>query len=369
MDIIYLDNSASTRPYEAVANAVYEAMRDNYGNPSSLHTLGVKAERAVKAAREAVAKPLKVPASDIYFTSGGTESNNLAILGAYSALRIKGKIITAKTEHKSVLEPFKTLENAVYLDVDSNGLTDIKHLESIIDDDTSLVSIMHVNNETGVISPIAEIARSIKRKNPNCLFHVDAVQSYCKIDFPKGVADLISVSAHKIHGPKGIGALYVRKGVKIIPRLYGGAHEGGIRSGTLNTPAIIGFGIAAQNALSLDHAGRLNEIMRKGLSGVVINSPDNASPYILNISAKGLRSEIILHSLEQRGVIVSSGSACSSNRPSPSHVLTAMGLSKELVDSSIRISFSALNTEDEVKEAVKIINEVIKELKSRQGIM
>lgn len=366
METIYLDNSATTKPYDSVIKAMVEVMENNYGNPSSLHTMGISAERAVKAAREQVAKPLKALPSDIYFTSGGTESNNIALLGAYNALRIKGEVITTKIEHKSVLQPLKNVERLKLADVDKNGLVDMNQLESMINENTSLVSIIHVNNESGAIQPIEKISRLIKNKNPNCLFHVDAVQSYCKIEFPRDTADLITVSAHKIHGPKGVGAIYIKRGVKILPLVFGGGQEKNLRSGTENTPAIVGFGVAASVGNDISYIEKLNKIMSSRLENVVVNSIDG-SAYILNISAEGIRSEILLHSLEERGVFVSSGSACTSKRQSPSHVLTAMGLSREIIDSSIRISFSMLNTEDEIIKASDIINEVVLKLRKQMG--
>ncbi len=364
--IIYLDNSATTRQYENVTNAMVDIMNNNYGNPSSLHTMGVAAERAVSEARQRVAKQLKVPADEVYFTSGGTEGNNLAITGVYNALRIKGEVVSTMAEHKSISEPLKKIENVNYLNIDSNGQISMGELESVINERTSLVSIMHVNNETGAISPVAEIGRIIKAKNPNCLFHIDAVQSYCKLDLPKTNADLITVSAHKIHGPKGIGAIYIKKGVKVSPLIHGGGQEKNIRSGTENTAAIVGFGVATQAKADINHIKKLNDILRERLENVIFNCIDG-SPYILNFSALGIRSEILLHSLEQRGVMVSSGSACSSNKPSPSHVLTAMRLKKEVIDSSIRISFSMQNTVDEIIRASEIINDVISNLRRQLG--
>jgi len=364
LDIIYLDNSATTKAHPDVINEMRDIMENNYGNPSSLHSMGVNAERAVEKARVCVATPLKATPDEIYFTSGGTEGNNLALIGSYSAMRVKGGIITTKAEHKSVLEALKNFNNISYIDIDGKGAIDLESLKKQITDDTSLVSISHVNNETGAIAPIDKIGAIIKNKNPKCLFHVDAVQSYCKIDFPKAAADLITVSGHKIHGPKGIGALYIKKGVRITPLLYGGGQERGLRSGTENTAAIAGFGVAASLKFDLEYIQKLNSALRRKLQNVVINSIDG-SPYILNISAPGIRSEILLHALAQRGVMVSSGSACSVNRPEPSHVLTAMGLPRELIDSSVRISISIANTVAEVSAAADIINETILLLKSQ----
>ncbi len=370
---IYFDNSATTKPHISVIDAMVNMMKDAYGNPSSLHTKGVEAERMVKMAREQVAKALKVNADEVYFTSCGTESNNLAILGTAMAQRIKGEVITTKVEHKSVTEPFKHLEKigfkVHYLDVDSNGLIDLSKLEELLNDNTQLVSIIQVNNECGTVQPIKEIYRIIKRKNEKTLLHIDAVQGFCKVELPKNCADLISISAHKIYGPKGVAALYVRKGVKISPIIYGGGQEKNLRSGTENTPAIVGFGVAVELAKKEDNYNYVISLKNTMLEKIVdcipnvyINSPQDSSPYILNISVMGIRSEILLHSLEQRGVYVSSGSACSSNRPKPSHVLTAMGFSRERVDSSIRISFCPNNTMQEVNYACEILKEVVQNI-------
>ena len=366
MDIIYLDNSATTKPYDEVMQAMDDVMRNSYGNPSSLHIMGLAAERIVKKARESIARALGVSPDEIYFTSGGTEGNNLALAGAYNSLRVKGEIITTKTEHKSVLEPLQALGDVKYIGVDRYGVPDIDALEEMINEKTSLVSIAHVNNESGAVAPIRQIGGIIKRKNPKCLFHVDAVQSFCKIEFPKNTADMVTVSGHKIHGPKGIGALYVKKGVRLQPLLFGGGQEKSVRSGTENTPAIAGFGVAASMPFDFDYIKKLNGILREKLKNVVINSSSDFA-YILNISAPPIPSEVLLHALEQRGVIVSSGSACSSKRRSPSHVLTAMGLPKGIVESSIRISLSMMNTEDETAAAGDIINDVVAELRKQIG--
>lgn len=368
MNIIYLDNSATTKPHPKVVEQMCRVMEEVFGNPSSLHTMGVAAEKVMEDAREKVARPLKVPPQDVYFTSGGTESNNIALLGAYGALRKKGFVLVPKTEHKSVLEVVNTFEKVRWIDVDSNGQIDLSALSQMVDENTSIVSVMYVNNETGAIHPIDKIYKIVKDKNPNTLVHIDAVQGYCKIPFPKNSADLISVSAHKIHGPKGVGAVYIKKGVRILPIIFGGGQEKGIRCGTENTPGIAGFGVAAQLEFDLEHVEKINQIMRDSLKGVIINSPrENHLPYILNVAAEGIRSEILLHALEMRGVMVSSGSACSSNRPRPSHVLKAMGIADRIIDSSIRISFSPYTTEEETVKAAKIINETIQILREQIG--
>lgn len=357
MSEIYFDNGATTRTNKQVADLMYDVMTSSYGNPSSLHSKGLEAEHIVKDARKIIADKINTNPNDILFTASGSESNNLAILGAADLFRFKGEIITSKIEHKCVLECMKRLEDigfkVHYLDVDENGIVDINQLNNIINPQTQLVSIMHVNNECGSIQPIREIYNIIKDKNPNILFHTDNVQGFCKIDLSCEYCDMMSVSAHKIHGPKGIGALYVKKGIRLSPVIYGGGQEKGLRGGTENVPGIAGFGKAVEvfekndNTLLEIKKYIINRITNE-IPGIYVNGDiDCSSPYILNIAMIGLRSEIILHSLEQRGIYVSSGSACSSNKPSPSHVLTAMGYKPERVDSSIRISFSVENTMEE----------------------
>lgn len=357
MSEIYFDNGATTRTNKQVADLMYDVMTSSYGNPSSLHSKGLEAEHIVKDARKIIADKINANSNDIIFTASGSESNNLAILGAADLFRFKGEIITSKIEHKCVLECMKRLEDigfkVHYLDVDENGIVDINQLKNIINPQTQLVSIMHVNNECGSIQPIREIYNIIKDKNPNILFHTDNVQGFCKIDLSCEYCDMMSVSAHKIHGPKGIGALYVKKGIRLSPVIYGGGQEKGLRGGTENVPAIAGFGKAVEvfekndNTLLEIKKYIINRITNE-IPGIYVNGDiDCSSPYILNIAMIGLRSEIILHSLEQRRIYVSSGSACSSNKPSPSHVLTAMRYKPERVDSSIRISFSVENTMEE----------------------
>ena len=360
LKIIYLDNSATTKPYAEVVSAMSECMTFFYGNPSSLHRLGFEAEKAVKKARESVAKRLAVAPETVYFTSGGTESNNTAIFGAYRS----GKVITTPIEHKSVLEPMKRLGCAEFASVNKDGTVSLESLESLIDKDTTLVSVMHVNNETGAVQPISEIKKIIKEKAPRALFHVDAVQSFCKIPIPENTADLISVSAHKIHGPKGVGALYVRRGIRLNPHILGGGQEKGVRSGTENVPGIVGFGKACEKVNDFSHVEKLGAILRERLENIKINGC--GMPYILNVAYPGIRSEIIVHALEAKGVMVSSGSACSSSKAS--YVLEAMGLPKGYPDSSIRISLSAENTEDEIITATDIINETIRDLKRQLRI-
>ncbi len=354
MSEIYFDNGATTKVDKQVADLMYKMLTVSYGNPSSLHSKGLDAEHFLKDSRNVIAEKLKVCPDELIFTASGSEANNLAILGVADLLRFKGEIITSKVEHKCILECMKRLESlgftVHYIDVDKNGVVNLSKLETLVNAKTQLVSIMHVNNECGTIQPVSDIYNIIKSKNPETLFHTDNIQGFCKIDMDVRYCDMMSISAHKIHGPKGVGALYVKKGVRLSPVIYGGGQEKGLRGGTENVPAIAGFGKAVE-IFSADYDKILNikkhiitrvtsEIEKVYINGDV----ENSSPYILNVAMAGLRSEIILHSLEQRGIYVSSGSACSSNKPSPSHVLVAMGYKPERVDSSIRISFCDENT-------------------------
>ena len=354
---IYFDNVATTKPSKDVADVMYETLTGDYGNPSSLHSKGLDAEHIVKNSRKIIADSVKASADEIIFTASGSEANNLAIIGAARMFRYKGEIITSKVEHKCVLECMNALENdgfkVHYLDVDENGVVSVEQLKSLLNKDTQLVSIMHVNNECGAVQPINEIYAAVKEFNSEILVHTDNIQGYCKFDLTSKSCDMMSVSAHKIHGPKGIGALYVRKGVRLSPVIYGGGQEKGLRGGTENVPAIAGFAKAVETfdnniSVVLDIKKHIAKRVTTEIPKVYVNGDaDNSSPYILNIAMIGLRSEIILHSLEQKGIYVSSGSACSSNKPSPSHVLTAMGYKPERVDSSIRLSFSNENTMEE----------------------
>lgn len=354
---IYFDNGATTKPSQNVADIMYETLTGDYGNPSSLHSKGLDAEHIVKNSRKIIADSVKASSDEIIFTASGSEANNLAIIGAARMFRYKGEIITSKVEHKCVLECMNALENegfkVHYLDVDENGVVSVEQLKSLLNKDTQLVSIMHVNNECGAVQPINEIYAAVKEFNSEILVHTDNIQGYCKFDLTSKSCDMMSVSAHKIHGPKGIGALYVRKGVRLSPVIYGGGQEKGLRGGTENVPAIAGFAKAVETfdnniSVVLDIKKRIAKRVTTEIPKVYVNGDvDNSSPYILNIAMIGLRSEIILHSLEQKGIYVSSGSACSSNKPSPSHVLTAMGYKPERVDSSIRLSFSNENTMEE----------------------
>lgn len=356
----YLDNSATTRVLPEAAGDALRLMTESYGNPSSLHTLGFQAKKELDRAREIIARRLGALPEEIVFTGGGTEANNLAILGAARARkRIGQHIVTTQIEHDSVLNAMKQLETegfrVTYLAPGPEGSIDPVELEEAIGPDTILVSMMLCNNETGAILPVQAAARAIKRKRSPALLHTDCVQAFCKLDFTvKSLgADLCTVSGHKVHGPKGVGALYVKKGARVLPIVYGGGQERGLRSGTENLPLIGAFAkaveLAPRASETLEKAGALRELLLKelaGLPGVEVNSPPDGLAYIVNLSAPGVRAETMLHFLAQRGVYVSAGSAC--GKAKPSHVLEAMGLSRERVASAIRVSFSRFSAEEDV---------------------
>lgn len=354
--MIYLDNSATTCVMPKAAQAMQEALTEIYGNPSSLHMAGIYAERLVTKAREAIAGSLSVRPDEIMFTAGATESNNTAIFGAArSRAKLGNRIVTTAFEHPSVLECFKALEKEGF---DVVYLSDITKLDEAITDKTVLVSMMAVNNETGEPFPVKEAAAIIKRKGAPALLHCDAVQAFGKLPiYPKRMGiDLMSLSAHKLYGPKGVGALYVAKGVHIKPLLLGGGQEKGLRSGTENVPGIVGFGTAvseffanaAENRKKLDELGAYLRQKIGEMEGLLINSPSNSVPYIYNISIPPLNSETIQHDLERHQIFVSAGSACSAKSSGGSHVLHAMGLPSERVRSAVRISLGIYNTKEEI---------------------
>lgn len=372
----YLDNAATTRCSREAAERMMQVLLEDYGNPSSLHGRGITAENHIKEARGMIAKTLRADAREIIFTSGGTEANNLAIAGAVQANRRGGnRIITSAIEHASVAAPFAALKEqgfeVVVLPVDRVGRISLEALEEAMTADTILVSLMMVNNEIGTIQPIEEAARIIKTKNPHCLFHVDAIQAYGKLEvYPKKAGvDLLSVSGHKIHGPKGSGCLYVGEKVKVRPQLLGGGQERGMRSGTENVPAAVGLGIAAAQMQKRlrecrQEMYRLREIFvteAVKISGVSINGAlgEAAAPHIVSVSVEDVRSEVFLHALEEKGVYVSAGSACSSNKPTVSATLRAIGLPERLLDSTVRFSFSAETSEEEIRYALKCMEELI----------
>lgn len=372
----YFDNSATTRVTESVKNIVVKTMTEDFGNPSSMHMVGVKAERYVKEAKQIIANILKVDEGEIYFTSGGTESNNMAIIGAADANRRKGnKIITTKIEHPSVLNTMKYLEKqgyqVVYLPVDRCGIVDMETLKEEMTEDTILVSVMYVNNEVGAIEPIAEIGRYIKSIQPDVIFHVDAIQAFGKMEIrpKKENIDLLTVSGHKIHGPKGSGFIYIKKNTKLNPIIFGGGQQNGFRSGTENVSGIAGIGQAAKDAHdNLEKNVKILTDLKdylidklQGLEDVVINSKKGTegAPHIVSVSFGGVRSEVLLHALEDKGIYVSAGSACSSNKPAVSETLKAMKIDKDLLGSTIRFSFCELNTIEEIDFAVEEIKKML----------
>ena len=363
--MIYLDNSATTRPYDAVIRTVGHYMEEEYGNPSSLHRMGLNSEKAVKKARRQIAQSLNAAENQIIFTSGGTEADNLAILGAALARNRRGNhIITSMVEHPAVLESCKKLEQegffVDYLPVDKMGAVSLDDFKNTITDKTILVSLMHVNNEVGTIQPVQEVS-SMKG---NALLHLDCVQSFGKLPLSASWADLISLSGHKIHGPKGIGALCAAKNARLIPLMVGGGQENGHRSGTENVPAISGFGLAAEMATvnmkdRINHVSKLKSFLEEGIreqiADILFNSPkshEKGSAYILNISFLGTRGEVLLHQLEQNGIYVSTGAACSSNKKGKSHVLLAMGRTDKEIDGALRFSFSEFNTMEQMEEVL-----------------
>ena len=368
----YLDNSATTRVDPDVVKLMNKIMLEDYGNPASLHSKGFEAEKHIKRAKEILSGILKCKESELIFTSGGTESDNTALFGAYYANKRRGnRIITTRIEHPAVLRCAEQLvkEGAEvdYLDVDSEGHIDLKQLEALLCKETVLVSVMHVNNETGAREPIEEIGKMIHKLQPDCLFHVDDVQGFGKLRLiPKdSYVDLLSVSSHKIHGPKGAGILYRSERTKLAPLIYGGGHQGGLRSGTENVPGAAGFALAALKLYedmdaSYAHMTILRDIFVEGLSGIEnikINGGD--VPYIISLSVKDVRSEVLLHALEERGIYVSAGSACSSNKPRVSDTLKAMGVEKWQTESTIRISLSPHTTIEEADYAVSSVRELV----------
>ncbi|MCX7842500.1 MAG: cysteine desulfurase [Clostridia bacterium] len=379
---IYLDNSATTKPFEEVTDYISEINRNCYGNPSSLHTKGIEAEKLVNKARRIIADSIGAEAKEIYFTSGGTEANNLAVLGYLEANIRKGKHIAASAiEHPSVLEIYKHLASkgykVDYIKVDKSGIVDIEHLKSVISNETALISVMLVNNETGSVQPIETIVKLKNSINRDTAIHVDAVQAYGKMNInpAKSGIDIMTVSSHKIHGPKGVGAIYVDKGVKIKPIIFGGGQESLLRSGTENVPGICGFSLAAEMMhskidLNISRVARLKklflELLESKLDDYCIISPENGFAYILSISFSGVKSEVLLHHLEERGIFVSTGSACSSRKNIHSHVLKAMGLKASDIDGAVRFSFSSFNTEEEIEQTVEALKEIVLKIRVKR---
>ena len=371
-NVIYFDNSATTKPCKTAVEYINKALEENWGNPSSLHSLGLDAELSVNSARQSLAKLISAREDEIIFTGSGTEANNTAFMTILNSR--KRKIITSAIEHPSVLETAKRLEGfgfrLVTIGCDCNGVVNLDELSAELDDDVALVSVMLVNNEVGTIQPIAEISKLVKKLSPNALLHCDAVQAFGKLEINVknlGV-DMMSVSAHKIHGPKGIGFLYCKKEVKLKPFITGGGQERGLRSGTESVPLICGFEGAVKELKNIKTAEEkmreLNLYAREVFenSGFVkINSPNEALPYILNISVEGYRSETLLHFLENKNIIVSSGSACAKGEAS--YVLKALGLDRKRSDSALRLSFCKSNTKEEINLLLEALKEAVGKLR------
>lgn len=368
----YLDNSATTVCEPGVVEKVVQMMSIAYGNPSAMHNKGVEAENYIKEAKEIIAKTLKVQEKELLFTSGGTESNNLAILGCAAANHRMGKhLITTKIEHPSVGNVMKHLEEegfeVTYLPVDENGIVKLEKLKAALRPDTMLVSVMHVNNEIGAVQPIEEISKIVKANNSATLFHVDAIQGYGKYRiFPKKMGiDLLSVSGHKIHGPKGVGFLYCDAKVKIKPILFGGGQQKDLRSGTENVPGIVGLAEAAKEIYTdfekkieylyeikahfVEEVSKIENVKINGLTG------KDSAPHVVSVSFPGVRSEVLLHSLEDKEIYASAGSACASNKPAVSETLKAINAPKEHLDSTLRFSFSVHTTKEEIDYCVEVL--------------
>ena len=375
---IYLDNSATTKPYQEVVDKMVLALTTQYGNPSSIHKKGIEVEREIKEIRRNIARSLGAKENEIYFTSGGTECNNTIIRSvARLNKKTKNHIISTVIEHPSVLDTLKDLESegfeVTYLPVDKEGKISIDDLKNAIKKETMLVSIMHVNNEIGSIQPIEEIGKYLKTLDEKIYLHVDAVQSYAKIKFrpSRYNIDFMSVSGHKLHGPKGIGFMYVKENNRIKPLLTGGGQEIGIRSGTENVPGIYGIGEAVR-IINKDLEGNIDKIrglrdllkeeILANIDDIKINSPEDGVCHVLNVSFRGVRGEVLLHYLEQKEIYVSTGSACSSKKKG-SHVLNAIGLTPEEIEGAIRFSLSDLNSKEEIMETVKVLKESVSDLR------
>lgn len=373
---VYLDNSATTRCYDKVIDEMSRIMREDYGNPSSMHQKGVEAERYLKRTKETIARSLKVTPGEILFTSGGTECDNMALIGAAEANYRYGKhMITTVIEHPAILKTMQYLEeqgfHVTYLPVDETGRVRPEDVERAMTRETILVSVMHVNNEIGSLQPVEEIGNLIKMMNPRTLFHVDAVQGFGKVRiYPKRMKiDLLSVSGHKIHGPKGIGFLYMNDRVKMKPILFGGGQQNGFRSGTENVPAIAGLGIAVEEMMShmeedVDRMYELKEYFASEVvrnEGVYVNglTGRDSAPHVISVSFGGVRSEVMLHALEDKGIYVSAGSACSSHKRESSATLRAIGVPKDLLDSTLRFSMSVFTTREEIDYTLKTISELL----------
>lgn len=369
---VYFDNGATTKVYPEVRDLMVRVMDEDYGNPSSLHMKGVEAEKHIKTATTQIAKALKVDDKEVFFTSGGTEANNMAIIGAALANRRSGKhIISTDIEHDSVTSTLEFLKKEgfeiTYISVDSLGYINLEQLEKAIRPDTILVTTMFINNEVGTIQQVDIISKIIKKTNIKTLYHIDAIQAFGKVPvLPRIIGvDMVSISAHKIHGPKGCGALYIKNNTHIVPIIYGGGQQRGFRSGTENVPAIAGFGIACELTINKlqENIIKMKLIKKTFLDKVeefenVSNNSGNA-PHVASVSFMGVGSEVMLHALEERGIFVSAGSACSSNKKVGSKTLRAMGLEKEKLESTLRFSFHENNTLEEIEYTIKVIRELL----------
>lgn len=385
----YLDNAATTKVFDSVVDIMNKVLSQDYGNPSSLHIKGLDGERYIRNTREILAKALKVREKEITFTSSGTEANNLGIIGAaYANKRAGNHIITSNIEHPSVDNVVNFLEEQGFeisrVPVDKYGRILIEELKKQVNENTILVSVMYVNNEIGSINDIPLIAKTIKEKNSNVLLHVDGVQAFGKYKvYPKRLGiDLLSISGHKIHGPKGVGALYIRDRVKVSPLMFGGGQEEGMRSGTENVPAIAGFGQAVKDIYE-NHQEKLKYLykikkefvegiidLNNNISGIIINGIEDdirkSAPHIVSVSFKGVRAEVLLHALEDKNIYVSSGSACSSNKPDISSTLKSIGVDKELLNSTIRFSFSFQTKVDEIQHTLEELKKIVPILRRYQ---
>lgn len=373
----YLDNSATTRPYYEVIEGLSKILGESYGNPSSLHQKGVDSEKILKEARQAIADSLNIASNEFYFTSGGTESNNIAVLGAVNARKKRiGTIATTQIEHPSVMGVFKHLETqgikVLYLPVDNEGLLDLDYFEKCLKNESiTFASIIHVNNEVGSIAPLDEIIR-LKNKY-GFILHIDAVQSYCKLDFSDKMKniDLLSISGHKIHAIKGIGGIYIKKGLKIEPVFIGGGQEGSVKPGTENVPGIWSLGKAVEVSKSKVYGSyeKVRELKNLFVDKLIdevleisINGPKDSkksAPHIINVSFNKIPGEVMLHALEEKGIYVSTGSACSSRKSQLSHVLSSMGIERENIKSSVRFSLSIMNTKDDIDYCIDSIKQCI----------
>lgn len=373
--MIYFDNAATTRALDEVADKVKYMLLENFGNPSSQNMAGVNAENELIKARKIIAASINAEPDEIYFTSGGTESDNWAIFGTAKGYIRSGKhMITTAIEHPAVLQPMRELEkngwDITILGVDEKGYINIDELKAAIREDTVLVSTILINNETGTIQNAEEISKAIKSVNPHTLYHVDAVQAYGKypINVKKMGIDMLSVSGHKVHGPKGVGFFYMKKGLKVKPIIFGGGHERGQRSGTENTPSIVGLAEAvkidmAEMDKAVEHVKLVKKTLAEGILNSIpmtyINGPsiEEGSPYVLNIGFEGLRSEVLLHSLEEKEIYVSAGSACNSKKKGASTVLSALGIDEKRIEGAIRFSFCRYNTVEEAEQCIEILKE------------